>query len=639
MKLNLSFSAIDCLRCGMKRQVRLACPDCNAKPAITEVDVRLQFRQRAVRATKLTRQSECDELGEGPLELLSSSRLSDLVDQVSAAASLVAEEAPSGPEALDAAAKQISALEKWVEVAPELRPLASYSRYVKCIASGIVDFFDCTLSALEAPSIQVAQRIEVDVQRALDTVTNAASEGGLLIERIDRITNASNPCAAWMNEAFEGDAMTAAAKGADLLRQHGLPSNNLEAQLLAMVWDVSVRTISDADRFWSAVSHHHKCLKSHNSSVVRIVEAPEFVQLLAETREDALNAARRAMLAGEPETLRQEITELLDTGHQLTEQPLKLHLAVLCAAIARTPLRRTQGRDVSSLIDTATRHGWKDNVSSRSVDIRNAFGHRDYCVASDGVVQLSPVRRSAGLHEAVTVTREELCDAIIGIAETCGAMELALLILCGDRIGQVTLTFSSFLTRTIAEGILGWTNVDVVTDEDEVLVIGRCHRRLKRAEIAHLAVLPLQGRTVLRLQLLCPDAVQHELRIPVDSFVAWAETLEGPRKAAAFLALNRTTTVDDQPVLDDSYVKTYVARRVMQCLSDRNTTFGAMRQELSCWRDAAKDWGYADLSKVIAAGIGWRASIETGTPRPPTFMERLEKMALEDVEQVGPWIF
>ena len=639
MKLNLSFSAIDCLRCGMKRQVRLPCPDCNAKPAITEVDVRLQLRQRAVRATKLTRQSACDALSEGPLELLSSSRLSNLIDQISAAASLVAEEAPSGPEALDAAARQVSALEKWVKLAPALRPLASYSRYVKCIASGIVDFFDYTLSALEAPSIQVAQCIEVDVQRALDTVTHAASEGGLLIDRIDRIASASNAGAAWMNEAFEGDAMTAAANGADLLRRYDLPSNNLEAQLLAMVWDVGVRTISDSDRFWSAVSRHYECLKSHNISVVRIVEAPEFIQLLAETREDALNAAHRAMLTGGPETLRQEITELLDTGHQLTEQPLKLHLAVLCAAAARTPLRRMQGRDVSSLIDTATRHGWEDNVSSRSVDIRNAFGHRDYRVASDGVVELSPVRRSAGQYPAVIVTREELCDAIIGIAETCGAMELALLILCGDRIGQVALTFSSFLTRTIAEGILGWTNVDVVTNEDEVLVIGQCHRRLKLAEIAHLAVLPLQGRAVLRLQLLGPDAVQHELRIPVDSFVAWAETQDGPRKTAAFLALNRSTIVDDQPILDDSYVKTYVARRVVQCLSDRDTTFGAMRQELSYWRDAAKDWGYADLSKVIAAGIGWRASTETGTRLPPTFMKRLEKMALEEVEQVDQWIF
>ena len=267
------------------------------------------------------------------MELIGSSRVSKVMDRITQASALVADEHETGTQELEDVAREIAELEGWVQNASELRPLAAYSRTVKKAVSSIVKVFDVILDALEAPSITAAQDIQVDLQLFLDEAAAAIDDGNTLFDRLKRIQESDNPCAAWLNEAIESDPISAAARGAELLKANQLDSSCIDAQILAVVWDTVFGIISDVDTFWRNVVKHHSLLCSHRETVLGIVESEGFGERLIATREDALIAAHRVAMMGDAETLRQEVTELLEHGHQLVEQPLKLHLGLLSACV------------------------------------------------------------------------------------------------------------------------------------------------------------------------------------------------------------------------------------------------------------------------------------------------------------------
>ena len=207
------------------------------------------------------------------------------------------------------------------------------------------------------------------------------------------------------------------------------------------------------------------------------------------------------------------------------------------------------------------------------------------------------------------VSQEELSDAVIRIAEDCAIMETALLVLCGDRLEQTSDVYSSFLVRTMAEGFLGWTDTVVESTHDEIVLEGRCLRRVKYAELAMLACLPLEGRARLRLRLQDVDMEVHEIVVPVDRFVRWSGTAEGTHKTVAFLDLLRNTLVDSHPIMHDGYTGKCVAVRVMECLADESMAFPDLRVELAAWRECSEGMEASEPSESDSHGDrmeGWR---------------------------------
>ena len=618
----------------MQRQVRIECPDCGARPAITEVDIHLQRRQKAVRAAREARRSPVDVPRDGPMELLGSSRLLRVMECTTRASALVADEHATGPQELAGTAKEIAALEGWGQNASEFRPLAAYSRTVMRAVTSIVQVFDVILDALEAPSILEAQHYQADLQLFLDEAAAAIDEASTLFERFIRIQESDNACAAWLNEAIESDVISAAARGAELLEANQLSSDCVGAQVFAVVWDTVFGTISDIESFWSSVADHHELLSSHRDTVLQIVATETFGERLIAAREDALIVAHRVAMMGDAETIRQSVTELLEYGHQLIEQPLKLHLGLLSSCVTRKSFEQTQAQDVSALIGVAAAHR-SDATTSIGVDIRNALSHRDYRIADDGQIELSPALAATQGRSPVAVSQEELCDAVIRIAEDCAVLETALLVLCGDRLDRVSVAYSSFLIHTLAAGFLGWTDIVVESTQDEIILKGRCLRRVKHAELTILACLPLEGRSRLRLRLHDIDTVHHEIVVSIVEFLAWSRMTESTNKTVAFVDLLRTTTVDGQPMVNDEYTSKIVAVSAMQCLADESLTFPELRVELAAWREAAKNWNHQSLTKAIATAIGWRA----GSPHSGACLDILMQFAAQDVKDLGECIF
>ena len=568
------------------------------------------------------------------MELIGSSRVSKVMDRITQASALVAEDHTTGTQELAGVAKEIAVLEGWVQGASEFRPLASYSRSVKRAVSSIVQVFDIILDALEAPSIAAAQETQSDLQSFLDEAAAAIDEGNALLERFERIQESDNPCAAWLNEAIESDPISAAARGAELLKANQLDSSSVDAQIHTVVWDTVIGTMSDRDSFWSNVADHHEFLSSHRDTILEIIESESFRERLVATREDALVAAHRVAMMGDAETLRQGVTELLEQGHQLVEQSLKLHLGLVSACISRKSFEQTQAQDVSVHVDIAA-HNLPQVTTSMSIPIRNAMGHRDYGITDDGRIELSPARATAQGRSPMVVSQEELCDAVSEIAEACAIMEMSLLVLVGDRLEQASVAYSSFAVRTMAEGFLGWIDVVVESSHDEILLSARCLRRIRHAELTLLACLSLEGRAKLRLRLQDIDLGSHEVVVPVDKFIRWSGTAEGTLKTVAFLDLLRNTMVDGRSIVHDGYTSKCVAVRVMECLADKSMAFPDLRAELVVWRDAATEWSNPRLAKAIAAAIGWRA----GAPHSGECLETLMEFAVQDVEELGEWIF
>lgn len=568
------------------------------------------------------------------MELIASSRLSKVMDRIARASALVADEHETGIRELKDAAREIAVLEGWVQNASEFRPFAAYSRTVKKAVSSIVRVFDTILYALEAPNITEAQNSQEDLQLFLDEAAEAIDESSALWDRFKRLNDSDNPCAAWLNEVIGSNPMSIVERGMKLLRSKELDSDSIDAQTFAVVWDTVFAMISDVDTFWQRVADYHRFLFTHKDRIINIVTSRSFGERLTATREDGLIAAHRVAMIGDAETSRQGVAELLEHGHQLVEQALKLHSGILVACVSRRTFEQTQAQDVSALVGVVADHH-PQVITPIEIDIRNAAGHRDYRIAEDGRVELSPARASVQGRSPVTVSHEELCDAVIRIAEDCAIMETALLILCGDRLEQTFQSYSSFLVCTIAEGFLGWQDIVVQSTQDEVLVSGRCLRRVRFAELSMLACLPLEGRSRLNLRLWDIDSKEHVIVIPVDEFSEWSSIEESVHKTVAFLGLLRNTVVDGQPIVHEEYTSKCIAVRAMECLADRSMTFSELRIELASWRDAAKTWNHERLSKAIATAIGSRA----GAPHSGEFMATLMEFASQDVEELGESIF
>ena len=69
------------------------------------------------------------------MELIGSSRVSKVMDRITRASALVADEHETGTQELEHVAREIAALEGWVQNASEFRPLAAF--FARCQESCI----------------------------------------------------------------------------------------------------------------------------------------------------------------------------------------------------------------------------------------------------------------------------------------------------------------------------------------------------------------------------------------------------------------------------------------------------------------------------------------------------------------------
>ena len=637
MQVRIGFDSIRCHGCGEKRQRGLDCPDCGARAAVTEVDLQYQSRIRALEPVKQLRQSPGAAPAETPLEMLASPLIESVLDRIESGANAISRTRSARSDELQEVAQDIANLQAWLSGTPELRPLGSFARHLKLAIENLIGLFDTTIRILEAPTIAKAQQVEPDLQRHADAAAEAIRECSTLFDRVTEVGLSENPAATWLNFAIGTDITSAAPRGAAILEEHGLQSEHDDAAVLALMWDLIARSTSDSATFWNRVSGHLALLDVRQEAVVEISRSDAFARRAADALDDLLHAARLAIIQGDPETRRQQATDLLDFGHRLVEQPLKLHLGIARAATSDQSFETTQARDVSAMVGIAEQQNWCVRSLLSSPDIRNAFAHRDYSVRSDGMIELSPSRCAAQRRPAPVVSLDELCDAVLAISEACGIMDMAFALLTGHSVTEPADGMSPFLICTVAQGLLAWEEIELHHLQDTIVIEARCVPPVKFAAAGTLAAFVGEYEH-LTIRLTTDGDARHEIRMPIRAFNTWSQNANEIPKTAAFLIASHQTLVDGRHAITAPQARKALAVQALPCLADQDTPFRQLKDDLGSLRDAAKAIGDQELSKTIASCIGWRANVHAGHRPEHTPIDRLGTIAAEDVEPINEWI-
>ena len=578
-------------------------------------------------------------MADSPVEMLASPLVAGLAKRISYGANAISRTRRARADELQQIATDIANLEAWVSETPELRPAAAYARHVKIAVAQLIGVFDVTVSMLEARDGSDAQQLEPTLQQHLDAATEAISRCNELFDQITELSQSDNPVATWMRLATGGDVPSAATRGTTVLEERGLREDQHGAGVgvTALLWDFIARTMSDERPFWCHTAEHRALLAAHRDRVAEIADTDVFRQRAADTVEDLLHAARLAIAQGDSESLRQQASDLLDFGHRLVEQPLKLHLGVACAASTKQHFESTQASDVSALVQIARRQGWAVASLLASSDIRNAFAHRDYLVRGDGMIELCSARCRAQGRPAPVMSLDELCDAVLAISEACGVMDMAFALVTGRCVGDHADGTSPFLVRSLAEGLLGWDDVDLRLEDGEAVIEARCTRPVRFAEVGPLASTFLGDHSRLTVRLATTDG-HHEIRIPVPEFREWSQLEDETASSNAFLVAWHRATVDGAPAFTGPQVRKALAVQVLKLLADRTKPFAEARHDLASLRQAAKTVDDHELAKTIAACIGWKAQIASGHQTASSPIDRLVAIAAAEIQSITEWI-
>ena len=568
------------------------------------------------------------------MELLGSGALGELPGRVFGIADRLAKGEADAPGEFAAIAREIASLERWADEVVPLRPLITLTRQTQSAIRSLVQVYDVIAAALVEERLDRAQNATEAVQLALDTAAEAAGEANAILGRANRVLNATDPTGAWVVEAFEGGAIAAIATGQALLAAHTGESGGPGSHLAAVFYNAAVATTGDPHEFWRLVSEHLQLFNGVTTEIVAMTSDPIFSSRAFDVTHDLWDAARRAAVAPEAATLRAEASELLETGHLLVEQPLKFHLGVACAITTRMTFADTQACDVLQLINIANDKGWEIRSGIGDAYLRNAFAHRDFELTGDEV-SLSPQRRRRNGDPEVLLSLGHIQDGVLRLVETLAAMDLALLIAMDTRgLSISTSPLARVLVGPLLAG-LGWSEVDVVEDNELVTISAVTQEVVPFAAIAFAAQPFIGGPTRLSLHLTRSDTgAQAVIGVDLGAYSEWTSATDELEKEAAFLRLGRATLVGDRPRFSAAQIEKVLALRTCELLVDRATPDPEVARQVRIWRGVARDLGLDDVNQQLGKGLRLRLQAGAGIAFDPEEFNELLAFAAMDVPEL-----
>ncbi len=632
VELGLWFTQIDCLRCGAQRQTRFACPECGLAPRATETDFHVQYRQRAIRNARDRTEGVTLQSWDSALDVLESGQVGSLTDRLFAVADRLAkDEDEAAIDDFASIAAEFASLRGWADSAVALRPLVAVTRGVVNAIRALDDLFDVVLQALETDSMAELRILQRSVQPLIDRAAAAIAPAGEAAANAAAVVDSDDPTAAWLELALAGaDILDAARRGAQLFTVKTGLDCGPAVGLTAAIADCAVSVIGDRDRFWSICMGHMADLQPLRGPLAPILATSEFRKRYAEVAEDTWSAARAAATRPAPETYREFTSELLDHGHLLVEQSLKLHLGLPTAATSRRTFYQTQACDVSELVQIARDKRWSTSGALPTADLRNAFAHRDYEVIGDEV-SLSPARRATRGDPKKLITLPELQDEVLSLAELALALDLAATAVA-EASGSTGLELNGLhLLPTLLRG-LSWSEVEISRhDADSVTIRATVPGALRVPTVASIAQFTL-GFERLELELQRADTGRHRRFIlPMEPMRKFAATDEELVRELCVIEILATATTDADPIVDATTASKCIAFRACEELAADHPHDETMRV-LRPLRQSARSLGLDALQKELGRAMRWSASRETASAFDLTAEGTLFKIAGQATE-------
>jgi hypothetical protein len=633
LKLFLRYQTVRCSRCDITRQTRFPCPDCGKAPAVTEIDLHVERRRRAVRQAKEARRQRAAAPALDARALLRDGELDTLPTRVLRAARKVAEEHPDGAAELAGLGRDISSLEAWTRETRELRPNISVTRAMKSAVRGVVAIYDVVVQALSAEQLSEVQHANRSIQEALEASRRALGRVEEILSLTNSVLESDDPVATWLAESIQGNPVAAAERGKALFENRVGHDCGGATALGALTLDSMAASVGDQAHFWHLVKEHVSVLRGAGDSLRSIAADPSYRSRAAEVTHDLWWAARRAVQSPDPETLRAAATELLESGHLMVEQAMKFHLGIACAVTTRMTFADTQARDVSELANIAVDQGWVVSTSVGSSDLRNAFAHRDYRLTHDQLF-LSPARRQRRCQPNLSLSLEEAQDAVLGFVEVNAAMGLAWMAVAEElSIEEVILPAAAYLARTWLLA-LGWSDV-TVEEEEDVVVIEACTEGSIPFSATAFFAQPFVGTGIalLTIRLRRMGASRRAvIDMPLQAYERWAHSDDAFHREVAFIELGARTHIDGSPLISRIHVEKYAAFRACQAVADRSRPFADVNAELKAWRGMARSMGMDGLQRLLGRAQRWRATAGANMPVDAAEMDPLTSLASTEVD-------
>jgi hypothetical protein len=603
-KLTVAFAMTECRRCTAQRQAQQPCPECGTPPSVPEADQHVQRRRREVAAAMAV--IGPDLMGPLPnaVDMFQASDLGGLVDRIWSAARSVAEGRAGGTDELSSVSCEVQRLESWAASVPRLRPLMALTNGMADTVASFRAYLEVVVDALTSETIAEAGARQVAVQEALDAITARVSEFGDVVRDMSAILDAGDPAGALLQLGIRSEWSTIDDRGRRLLESELGRTSETTAYLYAIVGDALARTIGDPVSFWEVVKGHLDLLDAGGTAVTDVMRSPDFARRQGEVAHDTLSSARRAFMVPEAATAREQLTDLLEAGHLVVEQPLKLHLGLACAATTKMSFATTQLADVSELGNIAKDKAWVVASHLPPSEVRNGFAHRSYAIDGDEAVfpgsKPGPTRMSS----------LALQDAVLRTVEASLAMDLAAAIVAADAEIEIQADLPAiWMAEALMTG-LGWTDVSTQ-------ICGRtAHSEATLAEDASLAALsfassPLSAvASELELTLHGPD---HLVRfvVPLDMFAAWNQITDEAEKTARYVVLSRSTTRDGSPLITEDAARKVLAWMAAEAAVDQSRPLRPTLDDLRTIRAAARELGFNDLARLLGRLTQWRGALGT----------------------------
>lgn len=634
MKMFVGFRTVKCLRCGVMRQVTRPCADCGARHRPTEVDDLWQARRRRLEATNQSCESN-DLSGLTVFDFFARKSLGTLPGRILAAARSLEADDPAGPVDWRAVTAEVRGLEGWSADVTALRPLVTLTDAARRVVAAISAVHRVMERVLLEPEMREAQRQSGGIQPAIDAAEQAASDAGDVFDVVSQVTEAEDLIGGWFAVVAEGEIFSIFDRGKARFRARTFGECAENTGLLSLAWDRVVSVVGKPDDFWKIVVDHRALLERHESDLATILSDPLYQRRAEEAAHDLWSAVRK-VASFNTETIREEATALLELGHTVVEQALKVHLGVACALTTRMLFATTQASDVSALANIAKDRRWAVAGSAEAFRFRNAFAHRDYEVAGD-VVRLSPRHSRANGLPVVEVSLAQVLDALISLLEIAGAMEIALGAVAEPLLPELQPIPPRSLARTVLVGA-GWSDVAVDIQETTVEVSARVPTTQPMGMLAFAATPFCGSFSTLLLRLSRTDTgSDHTIQLNLDDYRSWRLDHElGDEQG--FVALCASTIVDGGPIMTVGHVAKFAAYRVCQLVVDRELPQARRVASLRKWRSLARDLGLNDLARTIATAQRWRLYADIDIAVDPPELEPLISLAGTAVPPI-PTIF
>ncbi|NEB76432.1 hypothetical protein G3I40_14540 [Streptomyces sp. SID14478] len=579
-RFTLSFSLIDCARCGISRIRGVSCADCNASPAQWELDGQTARRRTAVQAAK-----EALEIVPSPLPAAASLALNDIQEliqrlqawmpQFFAALHALSRGDENAVDDARSAAEAIAAEHYLLKETPRHRPWISIvARSEGCVAC-MVQMVHGYLCAMEATTSLEAQRQADTAQQQLDSAAErlaAFSDELNFMELLLSTDPLEGQLAHLLRQAMQQYScdsvldLNAAAERTlkELVGRAPAPGHSLGLQF--SLQNLAMEVYSDGPRFRSLVADSFTLFSQDPERLSALASDPAFlpdvqaaVLELFDASVQAKNAART------PAFMRQAGRALVDLNASLVEGPGQITaIALLLAGGHKSrPYRKLRQEDATAVLKSARSHTTlRLLLHGFDLDLRNAQAHRMTRYVETGVTFET---RTASSH----VSRADLVDCALAACESSLGCLLGMLLALAqegvgfDAGGYQALGVSADAMAAAMLTVQGCVDVVVHEDSDawHVVLTAPPSQQLMTLVAGVGTLLPdfiktmtLEAQGADRIRLLTgPTALLHAFS---------RGDVDGDNFGIATIRMYRTWTIDGTPCIDQATVRRWTAHQV-----------------------------------------------------------------------------